>query len=87
MTEYATPPFPAVEVTAEFYIAVNEDGDWTVGKDDSDVVTELRDDCGGAQIRSVRINLDISAVIPQPIEVEAALPRTEDGTFEMQIKS
>jgi hypothetical protein len=74
-------------VLAEIYLAVNEAGDCEVGTDAEDASERLREtyDCG--QIRIICMKVDIAAVVPREIEIEAALPAREDGTFELQIKS
>ena len=73
--------------TAELYLAINENGEYDVGCDSDDAAERLRDNCGGDQVRVICLNIDITAVVPVVIEVEAALPQREDGTFELQIKS
>jgi hypothetical protein len=72
---------------AEIYLAVNENGEYDVGLDTEDAAERLRENCGGDQIRILCLNLDISAVVPEPVELEAALPKRDDGSFELAIKS
>jgi hypothetical protein len=72
---------------AEIFLAVNENGEYDVGCDSEDAAERLRDSCGGDQLRIVSMSIDITAVVPEVIEVEAALPAREDGTFELTIKS
>lgn len=87
MTDIETRGSDLDPVLAEIYLAVNEAGDCEVGTDAEDASERLREnyDCG--QIRIVCLKVDIAAVVPKEIEVEAALPAREDGTFELQIKS
>ena len=72
---------------AEIYLAVNENGEYDIGCDAEDAAERLRENCGGDHCRIVRMNIDITAVVPKEIEVEAALPEREDGTFELAIRS
>lgn len=71
------------KVIAEIWVAVNEDGGYEVGKDESDAGERLTDNEGGCHCRMVKMMVDITAVVPAPIEVTAALPEREDGSFDL----
>ena len=73
-------------VIAEAYIAVNEDGDWAVGQDEEEASDRLREEHGGYQARVAQLSIDITALVPQPIEVSATLPKGEDGSYSLEIK-
>lgn len=74
-------------VVVQVYVAINENAEHDSGIESEDAAERLRDNCGGDQIRIICLNLDITALVPQVIELEAALPKKEDGTFELAIKS
>lgn len=73
------------KVIAEFCIAVSEEGDYYVAHNSEDAAEGLRENGSGDQCRIVTISLDISTIIPAAIEVSAALPEREDGSYEMAI--
>lgn len=72
-------------VIADIWLAANEDGGYQVGIDEEEAGSRL-DECeGGYQRRMVKISVDITAILPAPIEVEAAIPEREDGSYELTI--
>ena len=52
--------------TIEIFIAINEDGDYETGIDDSDAHDRLEENWGGASVRIVKLKVTMSP--PQVIE-------------------
>jgi hypothetical protein len=73
-------------VVATVFIAVNEDRDWDAGADEDEAAERLRENYGGNQVTMVKLDVDVTAVVPKLIEVSATLPEREDGSYSLEIK-
>jgi len=62
----------AKQVELELFIAMNEDGDWVVNADESEVLGQLAEDVGGYQARVVKIKIMMTA--PVMAEVVVTVP-------------
>lgn len=59
----------------EIYLAINEDGGWTVSNDSaSDATEQLVENYGGAMVRVVKI----TALVTPPVLVEATVDVADD---------
>jgi hypothetical protein len=59
-------------IEIEIVICMNEDGDFTVGTDESDTATELADNYGGVCMRAVKLKARMAP--PQVTEAEVDIP-------------
>ena len=58
-------------VNVELFIAMNEDGDWVVNSEESEVLTQLGEECGGYQ--ACIIKLTVKMTPPRMSEVDVAV--------------
>lgn len=65
----------------EFYIAINEDGEYSVDVDMDDAATKLVEDAGGNMVRVIKLTAMIAA--PQVIEAEVDVPDEAGETTEV----
>jgi hypothetical protein len=60
------------KTTVEIFIAMNEDGDFVVVKEESEALEQLASDCGGWHVRVVKITVKMSP--PQATEATVDVP-------------
>lgn len=66
-------------ISCEIFIAMNEDGGWVVGNDESEMLSKLGDDEGGyhARIVKVVVNMDPPKMDEVTVEVPATAGKLE----------
>lgn len=60
----------ANKVTCELFIAINEEGDWSVATDESDALSTLQDEQGGYQCRVVKVSVKIEPPVMAETEID-----------------
>ena len=58
------------KTTVEIFIAMNEDGDFVVVKDESEALELLASDCGGYLARVVKITVNMAPPVMAEAKVE-----------------
>lgn len=71
------------KIEVELFIAINEDGDWVVNSDESEVLGQLAEDCGGYQAKVVKVKLSIAPPVME--EVQADVPESAGTTSELTV--
>lgn len=67
-------------IDCEIWIAMNEDGDWSVSVDEDDALPELATQQGGYAARVVKITVTMSA----PVITEASVTVPDDARDTVQ---
>jgi hypothetical protein len=67
------------KIECEIYLAMNEDGCWEINTDADDAIVALRDNYGGAVVRTIKLTAKVAP--PQIEEAELDVP-DEAGTTE-----
>lgn len=75
---------PMVEI--EIYIVVDEDGDYELGKEQDEATERYDENISSLQAKHV-IKMTVQVPAPRIIEVAAALPATQDGSYSLEIKA
>jgi len=70
------------KTTVEIFIAMNEDGDFVVVKEESEALEQLASDCGGYQARVVKLTVKMSP--PQATEATVNVPDEAGETKEIE---
>jgi hypothetical protein len=77
---------PLTTAAVEIYIVVDDEGDYEVGRDE-DEATERYGDSFSTYMPRRLIKMTVTVPLPRTIEVAAALPEKDDGSYELVIKS
>lgn len=72
----------AEQKTIEFWIAINEDGEWHI---DQDCASDARDGVGGEAIRVVAINVKIDIPTVETINVAVEVPALSQAPAEVTV--
>jgi hypothetical protein len=71
-----------MKIRCEIFIAMNEDGEYIVHTDESEVLNKLGEDEGGYQARVVKITVKMAP--PQMTEAEVEVPDEAGETKELE---
>ena len=69
-------------VTCEIYIAMNEDGGYVVGKDETDILERLAEDEGGWNARIVKVEVRMA---PPTLTIPAATVEIGDDVGKVEM--
>ena len=65
-------------ITCNISVAVNEDGDWVVVKDDDEIaIDKLAEEYGGSRCRVIALNVTITP--PKPVTLDVTVPDEPAG--------
>ncbi len=70
------------KITLEFFIAMNEDGDFVVVKEEGEALEQLGGDCGGYQARVAKITVQMAP--PMMSEATVEVPNDAGETTKIE---